>query len=269
MTVDEVVDQLAPWLARNTRTAWRPLVRDGDGQPSAISKFGGAPWLSKREKWPLCGACRRKMRFFLQLDLAHLPSDWGGRPTRGLLQFFYCTHEECEVSRNAWDPFDSGQLVRIVVPDKRAQSSTAQADPDAFPAKVITGWEPVADLPHNQDHDELGLRYLYDFDAKTTTVDCDDPKVTIALHIDATSKDGLEVAEAIGRCITGDKLAGWPDWIQGAEYPSCPKCAARMTMLVQIASEDNVPFMFGDVGVGHITQCPNHPQTLAFGWSCH
>jgi hypothetical protein len=41
-----------------------------------------------------------------------------------------------------------------------------------------------------------------------------------------------------------------------------------MQFVFQIASEDNIPYMFGDVGTGHITQCPEHKNQLAFGWAC-
>jgi uncharacterized protein YwqG len=67
---------------------------------------------------------------------------------------------------------------------------------------------------------------------------------------------------------SGDKLAGWPLWIQGVEYPSCPICQAEMSLVFQIDSEDNVPYMFGDVGCGHITQCREHKEQLAFAWAC-
>jgi hypothetical protein len=56
--------------------------------------------------------------------------------------------------------------------------------------------------------------------------------------------------------------------VQRVEYPNWPTCDARMGLVLQIDSEDNVPHMFGDVGCGHITQCPNHPEVLAFGWAC-
>lgn len=39
-------------------------------------------------------------------------------------------------------------------------------------------------------------------------------------------------------------------------------------MLFQIDSEDNIPYMFGDTGCGHITYCEKHPRVLAFGWAC-
>ncbi|BAY43233.1 hypothetical protein SAMD00079811_08120 [Scytonema sp. HK-05] len=33
-------------------------------------------------------------------------------------------------------------------------------------------------------------------------------------------------------------------------------------------SQNNLPFMFGDVGCGHITQCKTHKTQVAFGWAC-
>jgi hypothetical protein len=32
---------------------------------------------------------------------------------------------------------------------------------------------------------------------------------------------------------------------------------------------DALPFMFGDMGIGHITQCPEHKDVVAFGCACH
>jgi hypothetical protein len=66
----------------------------------------------------------------------------------------------------------------------------------------------------------------------------------------------------------GDKLGGWPRWIQFPERPSCALCGAAMDCLFQVDSEDNVPYMFGDMGCGHITQCPTHRDVVTFGWAC-
>jgi hypothetical protein len=38
--------------------------------------------------------------------------------------------------------------------------------------------------------------------------------------------------------------------------------------VLQLESDDHVPFEFGDSGTGHITQCPNHRNLVAFGWAC-
>jgi hypothetical protein len=41
-----------------------------------------------------------------------------------------------------------------------------------------------------------------------------------------------------------------------------------MRLVFQVDSEDNVPHMFGDAGIGHLTQCPDHKDVLGFGWAC-
>jgi hypothetical protein len=48
----------------------------------------------------------------------------------------------------------------------------------------------------------------------------------------------------------------------------CMKRDEVVKHVFQVDSEDNVPFMFGDVGCGHITRCPDHKQVVAFGWAC-
>ncbi|MBD1809388.1 DUF1963 domain-containing protein [Microcoleus sp. FACHB-SPT15] len=69
--------------------------------------------------------------------------------------------------------------------------------------------------------------------------------------------------------VTGDKLGGWPEWVQYPEYPDCPTCHQPMKPFVfQIDSEDNLPYMWGDVGVGYLIQCSNHKEQLAFLWQC-
>jgi uncharacterized protein YwqG len=41
-----------------------------------------------------------------------------------------------------------------------------------------------------------------------------------------------------------------------------------MHLVLQLDSDDSIPHMFGDVGCGHVTQCSEHPDVLAFGWAC-
>ena len=74
--------------------------------------------------------------------------------------------------------------------------------------------------------------------------------------------------EQIAIAADRDKLGGWPFWVQGAEYPSCHVCGEQMEVLFQLDSEDHVPFMFGDAGIGHISMCRSHPEVVAFGWAC-
>jgi uncharacterized protein YwqG len=77
-----------------------------------------------------------------------------------------------------------------------------------------------------------------------------------------------EIAEIICRCAGGDKLGGWPGWIQWPEYPNCRVCEQRMDYVFQIDSQDNLPWMWGDSGCGHIFQCSVHKDVVAFCWAC-
>jgi hypothetical protein len=41
-----------------------------------------------------------------------------------------------------------------------------------------------------------------------------------------------------------------------------------MQVIFQLDSEQNLPHGWGDMGVGHLSLCQQHPDTLAFGWAC-
>lgn len=224
------------------RKAWKPIVENKDGSLTA-SKFAGVPYLEKDEEYPLCQNCGKPLPLFVQLNLDELPeaiqSEFGG----GLLQMFYCTSEEplCEVDCEAFFPFAKSVLVRIIQAKNDASSDNISLPENAFPPKLITGWEELEDYPNAEEGESLGIHLEDD-------------------EWDAFYDEGLPHA--------GDKLAGYPAWVQGVEYPSCPLCGETMRLLFQIDSEDNLPYMFGDVGCGHITQCKNHKYQLAFGWAC-
>ena len=68
--------------------------------------------------------------------------------------------------------------------------------------------------------------------------------------------------------VPGDKWLGWPAWIQSPWYPNCPECDRPMQFLMQIASECNLPYMFGDAGNGYLMVCPAHSNRVAFPWDC-
>jgi uncharacterized protein YwqG len=41
-----------------------------------------------------------------------------------------------------------------------------------------------------------------------------------------------------------------------------------MALVFQLDSNDNLDFMFGDAGVAHVMQCPQHPDVVALAWAC-
>jgi hypothetical protein len=259
---------LGPWLESHKRPAWLPICEAGDG-PATASKFAGTPWLATGETWPACGSCQRPMDLFLQLNLAELPRELDGRFGSGLLQFFYCRHTGGDCRGEGFEPFADCQHVRIVRPDSSAGRAEVPAEAGFFAPTTIVGWNCIDDYPRGEELEELGLVFRFDHEGSNKWpgssrmwFEC----LEIGLVSDRfplnTDFDFLD------RCNGSDKLAGWPCWIQGVEYPNCPRCGQRMQLVFQHTG-DQLPFMFGDMGIGHITQCAEHHEVVAFGWACH
>jgi hypothetical protein len=229
------------WIARWSRRPFTPRTREGDG-PVTASKFCGAALLLPGEAWPVCPGCDQPMRLFVQLDLATLPAELPHPHREGMVQLFYCTNGEpvCEVDHEAWQPFGKSTLARWLSPAEMkaaAAAKNAPQDPADEPAAVILGWDPgPPELPGYEE--------------------------------EVPPPDDEEIDDAL-RPRPGDKLGGWPAWVQGPEYPKCPRCHARMLYLLQLESNGLCRHQFGDLGAGHLSQCPEHPEVVAFGWACH
>jgi uncharacterized protein YwqG len=254
MSID-VREVFAAWRRKHARRAWKPSTVEGGRGDEA--HFGGSPSMAPGEPWPRCQGCNRWMQFFLQIPLASFPA--GASRGDGTLQLFYCSQDDgrCET----WRPFSGTHVVRLLHGPASPVAHPLGLAP--FPTRTINQWTELIDHPHAEEHASLGLVYDYDFPNKRVSVSCDELGISLR-DLDLES----DVAETISAPATGDKLGGWPAWIQRAEYPACPTCARRMELVLQLDSEDNVPHMFGDAGLGHITQCPDHPRKLAFGWAC-
>lgn len=222
-----------------SRPAFQPLVEAGD-QALIASKYSGQPWLTKGEVYPCCSNCQLPLQLFLQLHLDELPEPLRGSYGEGLVQLFYCTNQDagCESKCGAFFPFSKSVMARLVTPEEGSYAPAAARVKDAFSPVSIVGWKEVVDFPNWEEGSDLGI-------------ELDD-----------------EEWEALQGPIQGDKLGGYPAWVQGVEYPNCPTCSQPMRLLFQIDSEVNIPYMFGDMGTGHITQCLEHKHQLAFAWAC-
>ena len=235
---------LTPDVTDLKRTAFLPETTEGDGGVTD-SKFSGRPWLAADEEWPTCPNCSNPLQLFLQLNLADLPAVEQERlGDRGLLQLFYCTNSDplCEVDCEAFFPFADSEVARFVEDPGADCNASADGPADPLAPRSIVGWEAVDDLPNTEE-------LKWDMDIEVTDQERD-------------------YLYDCGMPHPGDKLAGWPYWIQGVEYPDCPECDSRMELVFQIDSNCNLDYMFGDIGAGHLTRCPNHPGVLAFGWAC-
>jgi hypothetical protein len=200
------------------------------------------------------------MQLFLQLDLAATERDTGAPLGAGLLQLFYCTGDGDGCDGSGWEPFGTASLARVVPGGAGGAVGLPPLANPPFPPRRIIGWEPAEDHPSPEEYEELGLEQRWDRKGGRLTLSWAEGGVAVE-----TTDD---VLERLGPTLVGDKLLGWPAWVQGVEYPSCPRCGRRMELLFQLDSEDHVPYMFGDAGCGHVTRCPDHPDVVAFGWAC-
>jgi hypothetical protein len=259
-TREEILEALAPWRARMRRTAWFPEVSEGDGAEKG-SRFGGLPWLPEGTEHPTCQICGEPLRLLLQLDVDSLPeAARGALPKGSLVQAFYCEDEDCE-SEGGWEPFARSHRVRAV--DASNPGRLAEPVGEPHPVKSIASWRAEDDAPHPEEFEALGLRSSYDFQARTLQLCCPE----LSLESAPVSLDALSV-EQIAQPKEGDKLGGWPFWIQSSEYPSCQRCKQPMRVFFQIESEQNVPQMWGDVGMMYLSQCEADPEMMTLHWSC-
>lgn len=121
------------------------------------------------------------------------------------------------------------------VPSGGRPVASAPAGVAVFPRRVVTEWAgPIDDYPH------------------------------LEADADLTGRERDDCAELN---LQGDKVGGWPSWVQDPERPECPRCAVPMDRLVlQLDSERGVPHRWGDGGVGVILGCGEHAAELAFRW---
>ncbi len=237
--IQELIDSLPAALQELVRAAFLPTVEPGDLGPA--SGFGGVPYLSDGVDHPSCPRCGKPLAQFLQLRLADVPDEV--RPLgEGLLQLLYCIEsldgDPCEFALEAFSAFSPAVRIRIV-PDGPGAASTAAA---VFTPRRIIGWTRQPEPPGwGEDAAELG---------------------------DEIEEEVLDELSDAGLPASGDKLGGWPAWIQGAQYPQCRLCQQLMKYVFQVDSNDHLDYMFGDVGTGHLFQCQVHPAELAFTWEC-
>jgi hypothetical protein len=134
------------------------------------------------------------------------------------LQLFYCSKDDgsCE----AWAPFSGSHIVRLLSGATEVVNHPLGLTP--FPARTIERWNEFNDYPHPEEHGELGLVYDYDFAKKRVSVSSKDFGIALRdLDID------MDVAETIASPEAGDKLGGWPLWIQSVEYRTARSAAGE------------------------------------------
>lgn len=259
---EEFIQRTNDWLDGLKRPAWIPIVSDGDSGVTA-SKFSGVPWLADDEEWPTCGECNNSLHLLLQLNLDNLPKELGENFGSGLLQFFFCTRDDCLPSGFGSECSPTA-LLRIVQPVEKKLGTTVPRfnddNPRAFSAKTIRGWRKQDDRPTNKEYEESAVNVTNWFDRGIDQW-LQVTHAPLAIKGDVAYDDFKQLHD----CYEGDKLAGWPCWVQGRAYPRCSICDQPMrTHLFTITFGNNLSYSPGDGDKCYIFQCSNHKNVLAF-----
>lgn len=232
-------------IAVYRRNTWMPVI-DEDKQELLGSKIGGNAYVPATEPYPLCPNCSQELSLFLQLNPKDLPENCDlDLEARQLIQLFYCTNQDphCELECEAYFPFSRSVLARAIPVPAQSPSSPSRKN-HQFPEKGIMDWICQEDFPDWHEMQAGGAKL---------------------------SEQEVELLEAsqTGVPKAADKLGGWPYWVQGVEYPSCPECGLQMQMIFQLDSNHHLPYMFGDAGIAHLYQCRLHKKALAFSWAAY
>ena len=235
-------------LQEHAIAAFLPNTEEGVLTFDTRSKFGGLPYLRNAKDWPVCPGCKKHMSFFLQLNLEETPIKYADN--KGLLQVFYCTQDydnDCETSNRNFEPFNEGVVLRkINIEGKSAEIKLSEREIIPYPEMVVSSWDEIDDYPHPEQFEELGMQY-----------DEFEEDVIEALH------------EQGGIAMAGDKLGGWQHFLQSSEKIKDNKDGKEYVYLMQIDSEYNIPYMFGDSGIAFIGYHPDEPEKLAMFWQCY
>jgi len=230
------------------------------------------------------------MLLLLELAERELPDGFAHRRTNGeCVQVFYCSTEalgepqppnllddyKALVARirtieakalagartcESFRPFSGAHLVR------RTAGSGEPASPPPGTTVLeearIRDWTEVEDHPDPSEHRSLGLDATYDFASNRLSVRCAVPPIA-ALDLDMKTHS----VEQISTAVQGDKLGGWPHWVQDMEYPNCPSCSKPMQLFFQLGSRDHVGVEFGDQGTALVMHCPGD-DLFTLLWQC-
>ena len=132
------------------------------------------------------------------------------------------------------DPDAAGDA-RLVARVSPAEGEHRDDDGPELPARAIVGWSRAKrDFPSVPE------------DPARSEVALDDEQLGLLRQLN----------------LAGDKLGGWPDWLQDPIAPTCPECGKAQILLVQIEGGRHVGIDLGDAGVGYVFWCPAHPARV-------
>ena len=218
-------------LRFKSRASWRITASASSQTQDAQSKFGGNPLLIRGEKPPHCTRCRSPLPLAVQLNSNDFPTPRKGKqkPFEGIFQFFHCQDEACFS-----DTLDGKNAFLRVIPFEADFASENHVHKSSLPQFLITQFKYRTDYP--QTYQNL-------------------PMESLGILIAENLKDDYELSYP----EPGDKLGGYPNWIQSDEHGQCIECGhgRKMKLLLQLSES------YGGSGTLFIFYCVQHPGIFA------
>jgi hypothetical protein len=288
--VDPETLRLAALRERHLGTTYRPTLEPGDDAVDA-SKYGGTPWLSPGDEWPLCRSCSLPMTFVLQLRREEVPESLRSVFEGDLIQIFACTLVG-KPGEPEWicRPDGSASATAPSVFLRHARMGSIRLSvADALDTTDLAAWRRtqyeglIAHCRRVGDSStaakiEAQLLALAPIDARDLRVpeslsDALTHKLLLApsfrvsgwraeeevpSYEDPLSLDDVDDLEEHFdlRCLHGHKLGGHPAWHQGPP-PRGVRCGCGepMAFFLQIASSTPVVVAFGGDGTAYVHHC--------------
>ncbi len=204
-SIDDTFPRIFPatWLdalAAHRRTAWRPLVEEGDGE-LLDSKYGGLAAIPSGEAWPFCGSCGQPMQLFLQLHPRDLPPPAESFLGRRMLQPFVCTtaNEVGDATCSASTHFSRASWVRsVAIAEGRHSFAPIARTPveRGYPAARIIGWEPIDDYPNWSEHGRSAFSFRR---ARASSMCCRRPATNSSAGRTGSTGRATRTARGAGR----------------------------------------------------------------------
>lgn len=226
-------------LNKHSKQAYIPVTKTAKAEHSIHSKLGGLPYLSQENDYPKCSNCGRHLQLLVQLNLEDIPEN----TEKGLIQLFFCTNPNTGCESKLLSKNSTTSLCRKVETTEDIIREFSNHD-YVFPEKRITQFIEHIDYPHSEDYNQLDIE----------------------LQVPDAIYDYM-LANNIGTTNDNDKLFGYPRWLQSSAFSKDQNSDDRH-LLFQLASNDNLPFMFGDSGIGYLIKITNNNNELSFNWQC-
>lgn len=226
---------------------YRPAVLLGSAKAGGFSRLGGLPEMPANLEWPTWKGA--PLAFLAQLDLAEINAAHPSfLPATGRLYFFY----DQEQSVWGFDPNDSGGWRVLYAKDEGVEYAKRTA-PQGLSEESIYREKPVSPqridlLPDSQLIPDGEFSWKRDGDAYAELRDLPFDKQPHHQVLGYASPVQNAEMEVECQLVTNGINVGGPEGYNDPRVPELKRDAHAWKLLLQLDSDDDIGWMWGDVG---------------------